>query len=141
MQAAFRLRVDRPTGGDGEASLHQPFRQCIPRARGLVGEHERHDAVRLQHAAALGEDGGHALLIITPGQRLGAFLVRELGRIGDRFVFLVRERTAKQFRQHLPGGAFEPDVKEIRQLRIHHVVVVRWVHHDAIHAAVGNVVE
>ncbi len=68
-----------------------PLVERIPGARGLVGEHQRHDAVRLQHAAALGEDGGHALLVVAVGERLGALLAPELGGVGDRLVLLVRQ--------------------------------------------------
>ena len=51
-----------------------PLVQRVPRAGGLVGEHQRHDALGLQHPAALGEDGCHALLVVSSGERLCALL-------------------------------------------------------------------
>ena len=54
----------------------------------------------LQHAAALGEDAGHALLVVARGQRLRALLAVELRRVGDRLVVLVRELAAEQLGIH-----------------------------------------
>ena len=41
----------------------------------------------------------HALLVVAPGERLGALLAGELGRVGDRLVLLVGERAGEQLRQ------------------------------------------
>ena len=49
--------------------LDQSGGQRVPRAGRLVREHQRQDAVRLQHPPALGEDRRHPLLVVAPGQR------------------------------------------------------------------------
>ena len=114
VQGAFRLGVHRPGGGDNETRLHQALGQGIPGAGGLVGEHQGHEPVRLQHPAAFGEDGGHAQLVVLAGQVPGALLVLELGRVGDGLVLLVGEGAAEEFGVQVAGGALEPDIEEVR---------------------------
>jgi hypothetical protein len=53
------------------------------------------------------------LLVVAPGQSLGARLALELGGIGDRFVFLIGERTGEEFGNNTAGGTFEPDIEEV----------------------------
>ena len=141
VHAALGLGVDRPGRGDDEPRFDQPARQRVPGAGRLVGEHERHDAVRFERPAALGEDQRHPLLVVAMREGAGAALAGEPGRIGDRFVLLVGQPAAEQFREHVAGGALEPDVEEVGQLRVHHVVVVRRIHDDGVHRAVVHVVQ
>ena len=141
VQTAFGLGIDRPRRGDDEAGLDETRGQRVPGAGRLVREHQRHYAVGLQNPPALGEDGRHALLVVAPGQRSGARLARKAGRIGDRLVFLVGQLPAEQLRKDVAGSALEPDVEEVRQLGVHHVVVVRRIHDDGIDARVIDVVE
>ena len=41
----------------------------------------------------------------------------------------------------MAGRALEPDVEEVRQLSVHHVVVVRRVHDDHVDRAVVDVIQ
>ena len=38
-------------------------------------------------------------------------------------------------------SSFQPDVEEVREFRIHHVVIVRRVHHHKVDTVVRNMVE
>ena len=49
-------------------ALHETLGQGVPGPAGLVGEHDRHDAVGLDDPAALGEDRGHPLLVVAAGE-------------------------------------------------------------------------
>ena len=141
MQTALSLGIDRPGGGDEKACLHQTGGQRVPGAARLVGEHQGHDAVRLQHPAALGEDGRHALLVVPTRQCPGALLSLEPGGIGDGFIVLVGQAVAEQVGEDVTGGAFEPDVEEVRQLGIHDVVIIRRVDDHRVDAAILNMIE
>ena len=141
VQAAGGLGVDRPRCGDGESGLDQPGGQRVPGAGGLVREHQRHDAVRLQHPAALGEDRRHPCLVVLAGEGACAGLTGELGWVGDRLVLLVCELLPEQLGEQMPGGPLEPDVEEVRQLGVHDVVVVRRVHDHGVDAVVREMVE
>ena len=104
-------------------------------------EHQRHDAVRLQHPPTLREDGRHALLVVPSGEGAGTLPASESRRVGDGLVLLVRELAAEQFGEDVASGALEPDVEEVRKLRVHHVVVVGRVHDHRVDAGVGDVIE
>ena len=141
METAFRLGIDRPRCRDRKPRLHEALGERVPGPGRLVGKHQGHDAVRLERPAALREDGRHPLLIVLPGKRPRALLAPESRRIGDRLVVLVGEVAAEQLGKDMAGGALEPDVEEVRQLRIHDVVVVGRVHDHRVDAAVLDVVE
>ena len=133
MQTAFGLGVHRPGRGDGEPGFDQAAGQRVPCSCRLVREHDGHDAVRLQDAALFLENGRHATLIVAAGEVLSAALLPgELSRIGDCFTIFVGQVADEQLRIEQPRRALEPDVEEVRQLRIHDVVVVGRVHHDAV---------
>ena len=60
-------------------AFDQAAGQRIPGTRRLVGEHDGHDAVGLQHAALFLEYRSHAALVVTTGEVLcAAFLSGEL---------------------------------------------------------------
>ena len=111
--------------GDDEACLDQPARERIPSAGCLVREHEGHDSVRLERPAALGEDRCHSLLVVAMREGARTALAGEPSRIGDSLILLVGQPATEQLREQVTGSALEPDVEEIGQLGVHHVVVVR----------------
>ena len=41
----------------------------------------------------------------------------------------------------MAGGALEPDIEEVRQLGVHDIVVIGWVHHHCVDASVLDMVE
>ena len=69
--------------------FHQALGKRVPGPGRLVGEHQRHDAVGLQHPAAFGEDRRHPLLVVPSGERPCALLAPEPCRVGDGLVVLV----------------------------------------------------
>ena len=60
---------------------------------------------------------------------------------GNCFVLLVGQVPAEQLGEDMAGGALEPDVKEVRQLGVHDVVVIGRVHDHHVDASVLDVVE
>ena len=106
-----------------------------------MGEHEGHHPVRLEDPLTLREDGSHALLIVATRTRLGALLTLESSHIGDRLVVLIGQVAAEEFREDVASCPLEPDVEEVRQFRVHDVVVVRGIHDDRVDAGVLDVIE
>ena len=70
--------------------------------------------------------------------RLDAAHTCKAGWIGDGFVVLVGQFVGEEFGEEMADAALEPDVEEVGQLGVLHVVVVRWVYGNVIDAIRGN---
>ena len=81
------------------------------------------------------------MLVVPASQCPGALLSLEPGGIGDGFIVLVGQAAAEQVGEDVTGGAFEPDVEEVRQLGIHDVVIVRRVDDHGVDAAIFDMIE
>ena len=86
-----------------------------------VVDRDRESRVRL-----LGE-AVHRLRHAVEEERLGLLLAAVAVRRGDQFLGLGHGERGEQIREDLPKRAAQPNVEEVRQIRVADVVVVRWV--------------
>src|SRR5689334_100084 len=102
-------------------------------------EHDRQDAIITENAAALIEYRGHLRLVIRVGQLIAtASGIRKSGGIRYCLVLLVREGGSEERWKHLANRVFLPCVEVVRELRVHHVVVVRRIHDYRLDRAGGD---
>jgi hypothetical protein len=135
------FRGDGPGAGDGPAAADQaPIEERFPAFGGLVGEDDRAHAVLAQHAPALGEGLGHALLeerpILWPAVRVLLRLVlHRLARLGRERV----RRIEGIAQQRMPRQrALEPDEEEVREVGVGNGVVVGRVGEPDLRRLVGQ---
>ena len=118
-RAAARSRIfravsdccfNRPRGSDTESGLNDADRERVPGVRGLVGEHDGHDAVVPDNPAAFREDSAHPL---SRSRRRLAFLHWSLSAhcwflnrdgTGDRLVRLVSQVVSEPFGVDIARG-------------------------------------
>ena len=97
-------------------------------------EHHRHDCIRFELASLLLKNGCHPVLVVAAGKVLRTtFLAGKPRGVSYRFAVLVCEVRCKQVGIKQPRGTLQPNVEKIREFRVHDVVVIRRVHHNAIH--------
>ena len=138
------LGLHRPGAGDAEARLDESGYQRVPSAGGLVREHDGHDAVVLDDAAALDEDLPHLGVVIVGGQIARGLVagycpITKARRTGDGLVYLVRQVWLTKVGIDVANGALQPNVEEVGELRVVDVVVIGRVEHDGVHTARRNV--
>ncbi len=139
MQAVFALGMHGPGGGYLPAALDKGHRQRVPGLGLLVGEHHHHHPVIGKQTMQAAEGGPHLALIIAASQLASALLALKQRHICHRLLLLVSHSGAVKVRKYLPQKPLLPHIEKVRALGIHHVVIVRRVHHDDIHRAVGRV--
>ena len=100
-------------------------------------EHHRHNAVGLDDPTALGENCGHLALIVGERQGFGRIPLAcasfEPGRAGDGFPAFVGQVDGEVIGENVAGGALEPNIEEVGQLRVVDVGFVGRVEDDAVH--------
>ena len=112
--------------------LDERREQRLPRLLLLVREHHRQHAVVAQDAVALAEGAGHQLAVVTsePPHAPSAAdrsIGSESADVDDSLFIVVAEVSGEPVRVAMSLRALEPDIEEIGQLGVLHVVVVRWI--------------
>jgi hypothetical protein len=132
-QPGLHLRVDGPGGRHVKAGVQQGLEDRLPGGGGLVGEDDDGDAVGLEDPMDLAEGLGEHLLKAAPGLLHPACLAR----ISHHLLGLGSEGGREQLRMEVADGALEPDVEEVREVAVGHVVVVGGVGDDGVEVVVG----
>ena len=94
-----------------------------------MGVDHDHRAAGLEHPVRLGEGAGHHLLV-GPARLVLAAAVPHCVR--HRLLLLRRPLRGEVLRMEMPDGALEPDVEEVRDVGVGHVVVVGRIGDDGV---------
>ena len=128
----LRLGVDRPRRQDLEATLDKRPSEGIPSLHLLVVEHHGENTVVAQHPVGFGEDVRHLGLVVSPSKSFGVLPVElnKPGRVGHCLRCLVCELRIEELRVEMTGCTLQPDIEEVRQLRVLHIVIVWWIDYN-----------
>ena len=132
-QAGLHPGVEGPGGADHQPAIQQGVDHRLPAGGGFVGVDDGGDAPRFEDALHLAEGEGQLLLEEAFARLKAPFAFG----VGHDFARLGSERGGKEVRVEVAHRALEPDVEEVRQVGIGHVVVVGRVGQDGVEVVIG----
>ena len=132
-EPGFHLSAQRPGAADHQAGIEQGVDHRLPAGGGLVGVDDDGHAARFEDAVHLLE----SLLQVLLKEALASLpAVRAVG-VGHDLARFGGERGGEEFRVEMAHGALEPDVEEVGEVGVGHVVVVGRVGEHGVEVGFG----
>ncbi|RLE69063.1 MAG: hypothetical protein DRJ45_07105 [Thermoprotei archaeon] len=138
MGGGLHLGVNWPGGGGVEAGGKEALDELLPGGGGAVGEHDYGDPVGFEHSVNLAEGLGEEALEVFAGDLLALFSAAPAGGVVDDLLVLGGEFGFERLGVEIAHGALEPDVEEVREICVGHVVVIGRIDDDGIEGGISK---